>query len=402
MDITEIIDTDFETFDRGTPVSKLRGAFESSGEKALVITDADGLVGVVTRRAVLSSHEKGTQKAQSVVRNVPTIDRHEDVRETARLMIAGDTRLLPVVDGDELVAVVRADDLLTHVHPYLSVLDVDDVATTAVVSVTPDTSLGAAIATFRDERIEHLPVVSEDSDEAVGIISLFDVLAFVTRELTRSQGGSPDGDDTDGAGTDRGGYGAREGESADLLSLPVRNVMVETLGTTMLDESLDAALETMFDFGASSSVVVDDDGSLAGIVTKTDLLESLTWTDDDQLHVQVFGADIVDNITDEYLATQIESVTRKYSGMRLLEAKVHFKEHKERLRGMSLIYVRVRLYTDKGLFVGTSEGYGGKHAFSLALNTVERQILEGKTHGKSMKPKETDELEKIYGWWLSE
>lgn len=55
--------------------------------------------------------------------------------------------------------------------------------------------------------------------------------------------------------------------------------MVETLGTTTTDETLDAALDTMVELDASSAIVLND-GSLERIVTKTDLIESLTWTDE--------------------------------------------------------------------------------------------------------------------------
>ncbi len=405
MDVTDIVDEEFRSYDDSTPVSKLRGAFETTDEKALLITRDDELEGVVTRREVLSSHEKGSRKARSLVRPVPTIDRHEDLREAARLMIAGDTKILPVFDtgsGDDgqLVGVVREDDLLRHVQPYLSVLDVEDVATTDVVAVNPETTLGQALATFRTERIRHLPVVAGDGEAVLGIVGLVDVLEFVTRELQRSQGGDASEHVADqGAGS--GGFGAREGESADLLDLPVRNVMIETVGTTGPEEVLDEVLETMLESGASSSVVLDD-GALAGIVTKTDLLESLTWDDEDALPVQVFGGDLLSDLTREELGERIENVTRKYSAMRVMEAKVHFDEHKERLRGVPQIYTRIRLFTDKGLFIGEEAGFGDRHSFSLALNAIERQILEGKTFGQSMKPAESEDANRMYGWWLSE
>ena len=405
MDVTDLVDDDFETYDETTPASKLRGAFEQSNRKALPITRDGEFEGIVTRRDVLTSHQKGSRKARTLVRPVPTIGRHEDVREVARLMIAGDTRLLPVVsDGEdgEIQGVVRADDLLRTVQPFLSVLDAEDVASTEVVSVDPTTTLGQALATFREERIEHLPVVADvNGDEVVGILSLLDVLEFVTRELQRQQGGDPSQHVTEGGG-DHGGFGDRGGESADLLDLPVRNVMVENLGTADPDEPLDSVLETMLEYDASSSIVTDGDGALTGIVTKTDLLESLTWGDEGRLPVQVYGTDLLSDLSREGLAERIESVAAKYGAMRVLEAKVHFNEHKERLRGVPQIYARIRLYTDKGLFVAEDSGFGDRHAFSLALNAIERQILEGKTHGRSKKPADDEEIAKMYGWWLAE
>ena len=398
MNIAGIVDREYDTFDEMTPIAKLRGEFEDPSRKALMITDADGFSGIVTRRDVLSSNEQSMRKARSLCRAVPTVASDEDVRETARLMIAGDTRSLPVMEDDDLVGVVRADDLLVHVQSNLSALDAEDVATSDVVSVTPTTSLGKALATFRTERIEHLPVVT--GEDVVGIVSLFDVIAFVTRELHRSQGGDADGRMHKSTGGHHGGMGAREGESDDMLSLPVRNVMVETIGTTAPGRSLDAVLETMLEHDASSALVVDD-GSLAGIVTKTDLLESLTWTEDERFPIQLFGAELLTDLTREDVGKRVEDAARKYRAMNVFEAKVHLHEHDEMLRGISLILARVRLYTDKGMFVASGEGYGDRHAISLALNAVERQILEGKTYGQSKKSSDGVSPEKIYGWVLS-
>jgi CBS domain-containing protein len=399
MDVTEIVDTEFETFDGTTPVSELRGAFEASNRDTLLVADGE-FEGIVSRRDVLSSHQRPTRKARSFVRSVPTIDRHEDLREAARLMVAGDTTLLPVLDGNDVAGVVTADALLRHVQPYLSVLTVEDAYTDDVVSVEPTDTLGMALSTLRTNRIRHLPVV--DGDDVAGIVSLLDVIGFVTRELSRSQGGDPEEGMDASTGAHHGGFGAREGESDALLDLPVRNVMIETVGTTTTNERLDAVLESMLESGVSSSVVLADDGSLEGIVTKTDLLESLTWTEEGRLPVQVFGVELMDELTHDELSERVRTIARKYRDMRVLEAKVHFHEHDETLRGIPLLLARIRLYTDKGLFIASSEGYGDRHAASLALNAIERQILEGKTHGRSKKPADADEITKMYGWWLSE
>ncbi|MDZ7731252.1 MAG: hypothetical protein U5K37_10485 [Natrialbaceae archaeon] len=114
------------------------------------------------------------------------------------------------------------------------------------------------------------------------------------------------------------------------------------------------------------------------------------------------GADLLGDLTRDGLAERIESVAAKYRDMRVLEAKVHLKEHKEQLRGIPMIHARVRLFTDRGTFLASDEGYGDRHAVSLALNAIERQILEGKTYGDSKKPATDADLAKIYGWALTE
>lgn len=87
--------------------------------------------------------------------------------------------------------------------------------------------------------------------------------------------------------------------------------------------------------------------------------------------------------------------------MNVLNAKVHLHEHDETFRGMPLLLARIRLYTDKGHFIASSEGFGASHALHLARNALERKILEGKTYGKSKKHPEEEYWERMYGCWLT-
>ena len=377
MDISEAIDSEFLSFDMGTPVAKLRGAFTDQRRKAVIITNQDEVGGVVTRRDIISSHEPSSRKAGSLVRSVPDLDSDEDVREAARLFLTADSSLLPVTDIDGVVGVLRADDLLELVHESLHALTASDVMTREVVSLTPTTSLGRTLSTFRENNVRHLPVVESGENRIVGLVSLYDVLNFVTRELQRSQGGQPDESMGASVGAHHGGFGAREGERDDLLELPVRNVMTEPVVSVASDDTLDGVLGVMEENHTSSVIVSDPDDTL-GIVTKTDILESLTWEDEPPYYIHVFGSEFMSETTWEELSDRIEAIVRKDRSLGLLEAKVHFHHHKERLRGRPYVLARVRLFTDKGTFLGSGEGFGDRHAFSLALDVVERQILEAK------------------------
>jgi len=61
-----------------------------------------------------------------------------------------------------------------------------------------------------------------------------------------------------------------------MLDLPVRDIMVSPVRTIRPDETLDVAVDEMFEIDASS-LVVTENGAPHGIVTKTDVLDSLTW-----------------------------------------------------------------------------------------------------------------------------
>ncbi|WP_423751046.1 CBS domain-containing protein [Salinirarus marinus] len=396
MDIQNIVSTDYPQVDTDTKVSKLATIFEDSAAPAIVVLDDGEYEGVVTRRQLTASHNKPEAKARKFLWNVPKISRTENVREVARLMVGSESMLLPVMENEEVVGVVTANDLLAEVRPYLDVLTVEDVASTDLVTVDADSTVGEALHEFRENSITHLPVMDEGS--LVGILSLVDVVDFITRDIDVERGGTSGREST---GRGHGGYGPREGELERMLDLPVSNMMSEPVDTVSPDEAVDDAVDRMLDLGVSSLVVTENSDTPWGIVTKRDVLESLTWSGRGHRAVQVYGVDLLDDMTYEDVAELIDEVSRKYSAMTVLEAKVHLHEHEERLRGTPLILARIRLFTDKGMFIASEEGYGAKHALNLARNAVERQILEGKTHGQTKKHPDEETLRKLYGWWLS-
>ncbi|MFP4627010.1 MAG: CBS domain-containing protein [Natronomonas sp.] len=405
MEIADIVSKDYVAFDPDTPISKLVGTFDDRTVKGVVV-HGEEFEGVVTRRQIASSHHQPNEKIGSLVWHVPRLEPNEDVRTVAQLMIDSDSKVLPVFDGRELLGVVTADAVLEKVEPFLDAATVAQAYSSDLVTLDPDSTLGDALHIFRDQVITHLPVV--ENDEAIGILSLYDVTDLTVRSETQSQGGDASGTDsfggqvTSSAGRSRrGGYGAREGELTRILDLPVRDVMVSPVHTIGVDETLQTAVENMFEINASS-LVVSEDGRPFGIVTKTDLLESLTWEAGGNRGVQVYGTDLLDDVSYDRVVEMFDAFDDKDHDMSVLDAKVHLHEHDEKLRGTPLLLARIRLHTDRGLFIASGEGYGASHALNEARDVLERQIRDKKTHGQSKKPPTEEFWEKRFGWMLEE
>jgi len=390
MDITEIVSTEYAEFDPETPASKLIGRFEDPSLQGVIVR-GDAFEGVVTRRQLATSHVQPETKVGSLVTHVPRLSPDEDVRKVAKLMVGSDARLLPVFEGDELTGVVTGDALLRAVEPYLDAATVRDAYTRTLVSASPTTSFGEALNTLREERITHLPVVEDDS--AVGVLSLYDVVPLAVRAGSRSQGGDA------GGRAGRGGFGAREGELSRVLDLPVRDLMSSPARTVRPGATLQAALGEMFEIGASSLVVAED-GRPEGILTKTDLLDALTWEAEGRRAVQVYGMDLLDDTTYEDVVDMVDRLEGLDADTRVLDAKVHLHEHDEKLRGTPLLLARIRLYTDAGLYMASGEGYGASHALNEARDVLERQIRDRKGRNRSKKHPPRETWEKRFGWWL--
>ncbi|WP_277556076.1 CBS domain-containing protein [Halobaculum limi] len=404
MDIADIVSEDYVEFPPDTPVSKLVGAFEDPTVRGVVV-HGDEYEGVVTRRQLATSHHQPTEKVGSLVWHVPRLDPHEDVRKVAQLMIDSDAHILPVFEGRALRGVVTDDDILEAVQPFLDAATVEEAYTADLVTLDPESTFGEALHILRENRISHVPVVEDDA--AVGIFSLYDLTGLTVRASTQSQGGNAGGTDSFGGniststGRAHGGFGAREGETSRILDLPVRDVMITPVHTIQPDQTLDQAVEGMFAIDASS-LVVTGDGRPFGIVTKTDILDSLTWEAGGNRSVQLYGSELLDDIQYEDIVSMIEKFDDRDHGMAVLDAKIHLHEHDEKFRGTPLLLARIRLYTDQGLYMASGEGYGAKHAINEARDVLERQIRERKTYAKSKKPPSEEFWEKRFGWLLEE
>lgn len=404
MDISEVVSDEFESLSPDTTVSKLVGVFEDPSVRGVAVVGDGNFRGVVTRRQLTTSQHHPEQKVASIVRNVPRLSPDEDIRKVARLMIDSDTHFLPVLENDTLRGVVTSDAVLTAVKDYLDAATVADAYSDDLVSVAPETTFGKALNLLRENRITHLPVVEDES--AIGIVSLYDLTDVTVRSVDKSKGGDPSGVDSFGgeisssAGrTRRGGYGARDGDLDRLLDVPVRDLMASPVRTTTPAATLQEAADTMLSTDSSSLVVVEE-GAPSGIITKTDVLDSLTWEVEGSRGVQVYGTQYLRDIDRDWVVEMIEQFDERDSGLSVLDARVHLQKHDEKRRGTPLILARIRLYTDRGVFIVSGEGYGARPALNGARDKLERKLRDRKTHAKSKKPPSEEHWEKRFGWLL--
>ena len=405
MNIADIVTDEFVALEPDTTVSKLVGTFEDPSVRGVVVV-GDEYEGVITRRDVATSHLQPQQKLKTIAGNVPRLTPDEEVRTVAKLMIESDALVLPVFDGETLAGVVDVDGILREVEEFLDAATVADAYSSDLITLEPDQTVGRAFNVFREHRITHLPVIEDR--KPVGILSLYDVLDVRIREEMRSQGGDPAGRDpyggeiSDASGrARRGGFGAREGELARILDIPVNDFMVTSVRTIGPGATLDVAVREMFEIDASS-LVVTENGRPFGIITKTDILDALTWEAEGTRAVQIYGIDLLDDVSHEDIVSMVEKFDDRDHGMALLDAKVHLHEHSETRRGRPLILARIRLFTDQGLYLASGEGFGASQAINEARDALERQIRDKKTYGKSKKPRNEEFWEKRFGWVLEQ
>ncbi|MGM0371538.1 MAG: CBS domain-containing protein [Halobacteriota archaeon] len=359
MDIADIATTDYIEVPVDRRLGKVRSIFEQEHPKGIIVTEGGEYRGVITERQLLQSHVEDDAKADALAKHAPKVSRTEDIRETARMLVEGNTKVAPVFEDGSLWGIVTEDLILEAVLDNLDALDVADIYSTNIVTITDSDTVGQVINRLRENGISRLPVL-DDAGDLTGVVTVHDVVNVVIRDMSKAT------------------VGDRRGEVERVLDLPVYDMMSSPVETVTPTVSVEDAVRTMLaeDIGGVVVTDPDDDRRVDGVVTKTDVLRALTFTEEQQMDVQITNIDLLDTLTRAEIRERITAAADKYSDMQVQHAHVRFHKHNEKLRGTPLIQAQIRLRTNRGQVAGSGEGYGSDNAFHVAMDKLERNVLE--------------------------
>ena len=243
---------------------------------------SDGrLVGMISERDVLihaygdgyAAHELahvdpkkvlGSSRVDAIMSSpVHSLSPGEPVEAAARLMLHKRIHAIPLAKHDFLFGIVTESDLLRCFFGYQASVVSEELANsnvsqhmaTHVFSVGKDDLKPTVVRLMRDKGIRHVPVVDDDRG-LVGILSESDVLF--------------------GSRIDRGYTYVVPRKPEQPHQFAVTDLMSTELVAITCSHTMREAAKVMVDTKISCVPILAD-GSLAGIITSTDLLRGLTF-----------------------------------------------------------------------------------------------------------------------------
>jgi predicted transcriptional regulator len=109
MDIADIATSDYVDVDADERLGKVRSIFERKNPKGIIVTEDGDYAGVITQKQLVQSHVEDNAKAQALMRSAPKVERTDNVREVARVLVEAGSKIAPVFEAGRLWGVVTGD-----------------------------------------------------------------------------------------------------------------------------------------------------------------------------------------------------------------------------------------------------------------------------------------------------
>jgi len=246
------------TLDKDQPLANAIDLMQRNEISRLVVLQAGKIVGMITEKDI--ARELGSSAAyrlppgrmhvsNAMTPNPITVAPDVKAKRAAEIMLDHDVSGLPVVDGENLTGIVTKLDF-AKVCSWYEEIYVGQVMQASPRTISPSDRVIHARRLLLDEDLIGLPVV--EGGELVGIVTMRDV----AMKLAAFQEVVPD-----------------RYKSERIRNLLVEDIMTQPATTTRTDAKLSEVSRLMLERRFSSLPVLNLEGELVGLLTKTQLTE---------------------------------------------------------------------------------------------------------------------------------
>jgi len=301
------------------------------------------------------------QKISSIMESPPPILKpDQSIEEAAEILFKTGLRALPVIDGSTVAGIVAIWDVLDAAGSTKSFRQTTAGTVMSIAEVIGhDSDIGTARVIMRERGVSRLPVVNEDG-KLIGILGTMDLIKAIKRPKEKMSW-----------------YGMAA-EMERIVSLPVSNVMNDRPPTAKKTDSLTDIVRIMNN-SKCSGVTITENNIPIGIVTIKDLLEVyVAGLAQKGVYYHAIGLEKEDEAVVDTVHRMIADTMQKIAYMVPMQfAMAHFKKHEA--GGLKAKWsVRVRIMTDKGVFMSKAWAWDPRDAAGKALEHLERGLIKWK------------------------
>ncbi len=240
----------------------------------LVVREKTDYVGIITEKDVgFFLFDENTKQGldriplEKIMRKIEFVDSTESVEHCAKLMLDKKISSLAIGEDGNLAGLFTKTDLVkAYSMNFSGKHKVVDYMTHNYVSTHSAAPLSKVIKKLLENKISRI-IVKNQNEEPVGVVAFRDLFR-ISLELGSEE------DDTGFTLSDkiREGFLSEQGFGAISLA---RDVMTDGIISIRFDEDLAKACDLMLENKVSGLAVLDGNGQIAGIITKTDITRAL-------------------------------------------------------------------------------------------------------------------------------
>ena len=239
----------------------------------LIVVESGNPVGIITEKDIgLFLFSETTKQGldeipiSKIMRPILFIEEGLAPKESAKLMIDKGVSSLTVGSEENIKGIFTKTDLVKYYLKHPSERKVVDYMTHEYVYTHSAAPLFKVVKKMLENKVSRI-VVKNQNEEAVGIISFRDLFR-ISIEL---------GSEEDGLGFGfsdqiRKGFLSKEGFGDISLA---REVMTKGIVSIKFNEKISSACKLILEKNVSGLVVLDGNGSIAGIISKTDIIKAV-------------------------------------------------------------------------------------------------------------------------------
>jgi CBS domain-containing protein len=352
-------------------LSKILSLVEKNCLREILIIEKNILKGIVYSKDIAKKGVTDPTKTKaSTLMNFPppTLSEEDSIEDAARMIFKTGLRALPVTDGQNVVGLLSAHDIVNYAS---KTANFKKATAESVMSypetVTEDTDIGKARLLMREKNISRIPVVGKNQN-LVGIVTIFDLLKAIQHPREKLN------------------FYSMTQERETLMGTPI-SVVYDKNATTAEKQTPLSTLVSTLDKDETDGLVVVENQIPVGVVTEKDLLEFYISTLGQKgIYYQVIGLVNEDEFVTSTVDRMIGDTLQKLSKIHNIQ---HFFMHVKRYdkTGKVKYSIRTRLITDKKVFISKSYAWDLRTAADEALHNLETVTIKNKEKVLSRKNK---------------